>query len=61
MIIRTVKFKDGRTDRIFGYDFVNGLSQEPIPQHFIDKLRSIGDGSPFEIIEEEYVPIAQKK
>ena len=56
MIFRTVKFRDGRTDTIFGYDFINGVSQEPIPKMFIQKLEMLGDGAPFEVIEEDYIP-----
>jgi hypothetical protein len=55
MNILKIKFQDNRTDKIFGYSFINGESQEPLPEFFIEKLIQLGDGSKFTTYRENFI------
>lgn len=60
MLLKKVIFKDQRTDTIFGVPFVRGESTEFVGNDFIKKLREVGDGCPFTVLEENYEKTEKK-
>jgi hypothetical protein len=65
MILKKVYFLDRRTtigaEPIMDVHFENGLSVDFVTDRWIAKFKAIGDGAPFQVIEEEYSKVNRRK